>query len=59
MLGLSTPADGDEILFRPRPAGSMDDAPAALPALPPASGKPEESDDEIPVVIADEEDGDE
>ncbi len=59
MLGLSTPVDGEEILFRPRLAGSMDDAPAAVPALPPAKPTIEEPVDEIPVTIADEDGGDE
>lgn len=58
-LGLSTPVDGEELLFRPRPGGSMDDDPMNVPLLPPAKpGKPEEPVDEIPVTIADE-DGDE
>jgi phage gp29-like protein len=55
-LGLSTPADGDEILFRPRPAGPMDDEPAAVSALPPAKPAAEPADEEIPVVVVDEED---
>lgn len=49
-LGLSTPVDGDEILYRPLPAGPLDDKPIPLPPAKPG----EDQADEIPVVIVDD-----